>query len=485
MTTAPRQSHVDGVPSVERRTSFRGIWRITWPQMLMMAFHFFIGFADVVVAGRLGREVQAALGVITQSLFFFLIVAIATANGSVAAISQSLGACLFERAKRYAGLSLELAVILGLVFLCVCLGFKDTLLGLLNVPEPIRPVTAYFLTVYCAVLPAYYLLLVTNAVFRAYAWVQFPLFSMMLVTSVNAVADFGLGLGLWGLPNMGYRGVAWATFFSVLAGATFNCLVLWRRGVLSRRTFPPLRWALVGWRYLFKVAWPSGAMQLLWQSAYLALYAITAALPSGAIDALAGMTTGMRIEAALFLPGFAFNMSASILVGHHLGAGDAVEAKRTGYKIVGAGAGLMTLLSIVAWRFIPDVVAFVAPEPAVQTQAMQYLFYNILAIPFTVGNMILGGVMVGAGATVYNLGIFGAAAWLVRLPTAYLLGCVLWRDAEGVWVSMLASQVFQAAVMLYFFQCKDWAKFSMRGGKRARLKARPPTRGVSRNAPTV
>ena len=45
------------------------------------------------------------------------------------------------------------------------------------------------------------------------------------------------------------------------------------------------------------------------------------------VSALAGMTAGIRIESLLFLPGFAFNMTASILVGHELGAGRPDEAK--------------------------------------------------------------------------------------------------------------------------------------------------------------
>ncbi|THB66643.1 MAG: MATE family efflux transporter, partial [Desulfovibrio sp.] len=50
--------------------------------MLMMLSHFFIGFVDVYVAGRIGRDVQASLGLITQCLFFFLVLAIAVGNGT-------------------------------------------------------------------------------------------------------------------------------------------------------------------------------------------------------------------------------------------------------------------------------------------------------------------------------------------------------------------------------------------------------------------
>ncbi len=91
------------------RAPYRTIWNLAWPQIIMMVFHFFIGMADVWVAGYINREVQASLGIISQSLFFLLVVAVAFANGAVAAISQSVGAGLHKRVQRYVGLCLIIA----------------------------------------------------------------------------------------------------------------------------------------------------------------------------------------------------------------------------------------------------------------------------------------------------------------------------------------------------------------------------------------
>ncbi len=457
--------------------SSRDIWRLTWPQMLMMLVHFFIGFVDVLVAGRIGKEVQASLGLITQSLMFLMIIATASANGGVAAVSQSLGACLFRRAERYVGLLLALGLGGGGLIMLLGFALKDFFIFVLHVPPQIEPVTSYFLSVYLLTLPGYYLLVVSNSVFRAYKKVQVPLYSMTIVTVLNTFFDFGLGLGMFGLPDLGYQGVAWATFFSVNTGALFNAFVLRRRGLLGKATFPRWRWARLAWGYLFKVAWPAGAMQVVWQTGYLVLFAIVASLPVERVTALAGMTAGLRVEAILFLPGLAFNMTASILVGHFIGAGDFSKAKRTGYTILGLGVGVIGLLALVLWQYVDWVAALLTSEPLVHQQIKDYLFYNILAIPFTVCTMILGGVMIGAGATIYNLGIFGICTWGVRLPLAYFLGHVLWGAPSGVWLAMLVSQATQATVMLFFFQFKDWSRFSMRRNMAGAARIR---KGVSR-----
>jgi len=440
---------------------YAAIWRLAWPQVLMMFAHFLVGFVDVYVAGKLSSEVQASLGVITSSLFFMLIIAISLANGAVAAISQSIGAGNHRRAGRYVGLSLMLGAAAGVLILVVGLPGKNLFLNLLQIPDEITEVARYFLSVYLLMLPAYCLLIVTNAVFRARKEVQFPLFAMIVILIANTIGDFGLGLGMWGMPNLGYKGLAWATFGSVLAGTVFNLAVFSAKGLLRRKTFPPMRWVKVGLPYLFKVAWPAGLMQVLWQTGYLVLFAITAALPREPVQAMAAMTAGLRVESLLFLPGFAFNMTASVLVGHYLGAGKPDEAKKYGIRIWAIGVGIMSVATLVVWQFADPIAGLLTAEAGVREEMVRYLAYNMAAIPFTLTVMILGGAFVGAGATFYNMMIFGGTVWLFRLPLAYALGHQVYGEAVGVWMAQFASQFVQAMVVLAVYRYGNWTRFAM------------------------
>lgn len=444
---------------------YRTIWHLSWPQVLMMVFHFLIGFVDVWVAGKINVEVQASLGVISQSLFFFLIVAVAVANGSVAAISQSMGAGLHDRVRRYVGLCLKIALVLGTVFTLAGIPLKDFLLKALQIPDPMFPVTRYFLEVYLYVLPTYYLLIISNAIFRARKQVMIPLYSMTLVTILNTFLDVGLGLGYWGMPNLGYKGLAWATFSAVTLGAIFNFLMLRCTGLLARKSFAPWRWTKRALPYLYKVAWPAGMMQAVWHAGYLVLYAITASLPDS-VTALAGMSVGIRIESILFLPAFAFNFTSGIIVGHYLGAGQPDMAKKFGFRILGIALVLVILMAVGLWQVMEPIVIFLAPEAPVSAEALNYLFYNMIAIPFTLITFVISGAFNGAGATIYNLMIMGAVVWFLRLPLAYILGHVVMGEATGIWISMLASQFVQAGFALYVFKFKNWQRFSMIKRKR-------------------
>lgn len=441
------------------------IWKLAWPQTAMMFFHFLIGFVDVYVAGQISDRVQASLGMITQALFFFLIIAMALANGAVSAISQSLGAGKPLRAKRYVTLCLGLVFLASLVLTAFSFLFRPSLLALLQAPGDIRTITDTFLRVYLLLLPIYSLFVISNAVFRAQKQVYIPLIAMVVVTSFNTLGDFGLCFGLFGLPELGFRGLAWATFGSVSAGCLFNLTILAFRGWLKPSSLPPLRWSRRALPYLWQVAWPAGFMQAMWQSAYLILFSITASLPRGNVAALAALAAGLRVESILFLPAVAFNMTASILVGHELGHGDFPAAKRIGLWTWLSGIGLIIVLAVLIWLAIEPVAALLSTVPEVQAEIVTYLHFNILAIPFTATGLILGGAFIGAGATRYNMAAIGIAVWLIRLPLAYVLGHGVFGTATGVWASMLVSQAVQASIMLYLFCCRDWSRFSMMAHK--------------------
>jgi MATE family multidrug resistance protein len=293
---------------------------------------------------------------------------------------------------------------------------------------------------------------------------------MGIITAVNAFGDLAFGLGWFGMPAFGYKALAWSTFTSICVGLCFNLLVLHRMGLLARKCFAPWRWVRRALPYMANVAWPGGLMQIFWQSGYLAVFAVTGSLPltadGGPVEALGGLTAGFRVESALFLPGFAFNLTASIVVGDLLGQRQFGEAKASAYRILGIGVAFLSTLAVVTWVFVWPLASFVAPDPGIRAETVDYLAYNLAGMPFTLTTMILAGALVGAGATLYNLLIFATSAWLVRVPLAYVLGHHVMQSADGIWLAMLLSIVFQAGLTLYLFQFGNWGRFAMRKAAR-------------------
>jgi MATE family multidrug resistance protein len=212
------------------------------------------------------------------------------------------------------------------------------------------------------------------------------------------------------------------------------------------------------------VALPAGAASVVWQSGYLTLFVLVATLPADSVNALAGLNAGLRTEALLFLPGMAFSMSVAVLVGNSLGANNPAQAKRVGLNMVGVGTLLITTVAAFLWPFRQELAEMLSQNPGAQAQIVNYLTYNLLSTPFSIASSIMGGIMVGAGATHYNLMVYGGTFWLVRLPLGWFLGHILWGTASGVFCAMLSSQCLQTGIMLYVVCKRDWTRFAMHQG---------------------
>jgi multidrug resistance protein, MATE family len=371
--------------------------------MLMMLFLCLIGLSDTWAAGRLGREVQAGMGIANQALLFFLVPAIALANSMASAVSQSFGAGRHRRVQRFAILGLKAEAVMGIVFMGAGFLLLDQLTILMGMNQDIRSVSEYILSIYLYTLPAYYLLIAGNAVFRARRETAFPLLVMMMVALLNLLGNLTLGLGLWNIPSFGYKGLAWSTFLSVICGTFLVLLLLKRHGLLRKTDVLPSRWNSTALPYLVRVAWPSVLNQLLWYKAFLVLFATAAALPHGSIQALAGMSAGMRVESMLYLPVFALGLTSSVVVGNSLNKVSLQQARNLGYKIMSLGLAIISLPAVLVWFAAEPLAGFVASDPETAREAATFLRFSICAMPFLVVYMILGGAMAGAGATIYQL----------------------------------------------------------------------------------
>ncbi len=281
----------------------RDIWRLTWPQMLMMYLLFFTGIITIWAAGQLGSDVQASLGLVTQCALFLMVIVMSICSGATAAISQSIGMGRLLRAKLYIFTTVAGSLGLGLAMAFPAWIFGDDIFYLVSMPEDIVPISRDIWHIAIIGLPLQYVYSATGVLFRSTRQVLPPLWVAALVCGANFFGSLGFGLGWFGIPAMGYTGLMWVNVATQAIGAFANCFLLWRSGYLDFKTLPDIAWLKKALPYLLRVAVPAGAASLVWQSGYMALFVLVASLPRDSVSALAGLTAGLRAEALLFMPG--------------------------------------------------------------------------------------------------------------------------------------------------------------------------------------
>jgi putative MATE family efflux protein len=431
------------------------IWQLSWPMLLIMIFNFLVGFVDIYVAGLIDPKVQAAIGYISQLYFLLIIVANAVSIGTVAVISRNIGAGDFARSIANAKQSLIFGLIVALALTITTLFFARQIIAFAGFPPEISAIGETFLRIFAFALGPNYLLIISNAVFRASGEVRKPLLTMFVFSAVTIIGDFCLVFGVPPFPKMGYTGIALSTAIAAGIAVGINGAFLatkqWRAIY-----HPPWRPSLAALKTIVNLGWPAALLQIAWNAGSIVLYNILGRLGQGSIVALASLTNGLRIEAIIFLPPFALNMAASVLVGQNLGAGKAERAEALGWKIAWAGVMLISLISIIIFIWAGSLAALLTRDPAVLAETTRYLRITMFSEPFMALSMILGGGLQGAGDTRGSMWAIVVSMWVIRLPLAFCLALVLGYGAVGVWVAMITSMTMQGVLMARRFYRGKW-----------------------------
>jgi MATE family multidrug resistance protein len=431
------------------------MWRLSWPMLLIMVFNFLVGFTDIYVAGLIGRDVQAAIGYVAQLYFLFIIVGNAISIGTVALVSRAFGALAYEKASEYVKQSLIFGLIVSLVLMVIGVLFHGPIVKIAGFPPQIRTIAETFLVIFSFALGSNYLLIISNGIFRASGEVKKPLLTMLVFCIINIILDFALVFGFGPLPALDYPGIGYATAVSATVSMVVNCIFFtsgrWRK-LLGKG------WGLQGRTILLiaRLGWPAGLLQIAWNAGSIILYHILAQLGSGSIIALASITNGLRIEAIIFMPAFAMNMAASVLVGQNLGAGNPRRAAQLGWKLALSAMVALSLISCIIFIFAEFFASLLARDMSVLAETARYLRVNMFSEPFMALSLVLGGALQGAGDTKGNMWVIIFCMWIIRLPLAYLMAIMLGLGAFGVWLAMVASMVAQGLLMAYRFQRGKW-----------------------------
>lgn len=412
---------------------------------LIMFYEFLIGFTDIYVAGRFGKEIQAAYGLAFQLYFIFIIIGIAFSVGVVSITSRLFTANEKEKFSTAVTSSLTLVSASGIFFSVAGFFFSGTLIRAMHVPVEIKDYASSLTAIYSLGFAFDYVLMTSNGILRSSLMVKKSLWIMSAVCAMNVVLDFVLAFA----TPMGFNGIAVATVISL----GFGCLL--SMGYL-RRLISGLRFSLSFAREIFNISWPSGLQQIFWQLAALVLYIILSFLPENEVEVMAALTNGLKIESIIFLPAIAFNMANQVVVGNLLGKKEAQNAFRGGLITAILGTAFVSVMTLFVIFNARPIASFLSTNPAVVDESVRYIYIALLSEPFMAWGVILGGGLNGAGDTRSVMLITALSLWLIRLPLSYILGIYMKLGPVAIWWAMNISIIAQTVFVSRRYHSKKW-----------------------------
>jgi len=423
-------------------------WAISWPMTLIMLCVFLIGLTDVYVAGKLGKEIQASYGIAAQLYFIFTIVASALSIGSVSVVSRLFTSGKEKKLKTAIDSSITIAIAGGALFTILGFVFAKTIIFSLNVPDELKVYVVSLTKIFSLSLLFSYLFLNTNAVLRACGMIKKSLLTMSMVCIFNIVLNLALAL----MTPLKFRGIAWATAISMFLGSILN--VFFMRKLMSGF----FRFSFSAVRNIFSIGWPAGLLQIFWQLGYMALYLVLSTIPRNNIEILAAFTNGLKIEAAIFLPAFAFNMANAVVVGNLLGKKNKEDAYSAGLVTASVGVIIVVIMTLATLLNAKVIASFLSNNDIVIRESVKYIYISMLSEPFMAWGVILAGGLNGAGDTKSVMFIVALSMWLVRIPLCYIFGIYFRFGALAVWWSMNTSILVQSFFITKRYFSGKWIR---------------------------
>lgn len=439
----------------EKQLFHKELLKIALPVTLQCLLQSSFSVIDQIMTGQLGSVSIAGIGLASKftSLFSVVIAAISTAAGIM--IAQYLGKKDDREIGRSFFTNLGLALGITLIFLVVCLGFPQKIMGLYTNDMETVAVAADYLKIYSVSYLPLAVSMLLSTFLRCVEAASIPLYTSIAAAVINTGLNYLLIFGKLGFPEMGTNGAALASVIAQILG----CLLLY---FLFIRMGKKKEWKLSfglftekeSWKQYAGIIMPILICEFFWslgENVYAGIYGHIGT------EATAAMTLTNPVQAITIGALTGVSQAAGIMIGKLLGAGAYDKAYKDAKKMMLYGFAGSLLLSAALALLAGYYVRIFNVEDSVRLAARSLLLVYALISPVKVQNMILGGGIIRSGGkTRYVMVIDLVGTWLIGVPLGMIAAFVWEMPIAAVYFMLSLEECVRFLISLVVYRQKKW-----------------------------
>jgi MATE family multidrug resistance protein len=426
------------------------------PLVLAQLGQIAIQTTDVIMIGWLGPEALAAASLGAVAVFVLLLFGIGVVSATSPMLAQVLGRRrhAVRDPRRTVRQGFFAAIMVGAPASALLWQIEPVLLALGQDPVLVAMTEPYVRAAQFAIVPA----LLTMALRHFINALERPRAGMVVTFAgivVNAVGNYGLIFGAFGLPALGLLGAGIATALTNLAqfAALLGFVLLDRRfrryrllGRLWRPDWPRLL-------ELLRIGLPIGVTLVFEVGLFGAAVYLMGLIGTAQ---LAAHQIAIQIASVSFMVPLGISQAGTVRVGLAAGRHDLEAARRAGLVALMSGVAFMAGMAVVMLTLpVPLIGIFIETGAAANARVVELatMFLAVAAL-FQVFD---GAQVVGAGAlrglkdTRMPMLIAGIGYWLIGFASAIALGFGLGFGGLGIWLGLLIGLTATALPMIWRF----------------------------------
>ncbi|MCD8574543.1 MAG: MATE family efflux transporter [Erysipelotrichaceae bacterium] len=397
---------------------YKNVLVVAIPFMLQQLITSSLNLVDNLMVGQLGG---IALGGVAITNRFFMVGIFATFGVTGAAsifIAQYFGAKDEENIKQAFRYSLTAVYLVMLPFIILGLLIPQTVLGFFSQdPAILQAGTEYIRIVAFAFLPLGLTFALASAM-RSVGETKIPLVISIVAVSMNAILNYVLIFGHFGLPALGVAGAAYATvisrFFEMIA-----LLVSLKMKHFTFSTKPSQVFHISSYnlKTITIKALPLTINEFLWSAGMATLFKLYATRGS---EVISGMSIASTTADLFFVLFGGMAVATTVMISQPLGANELEEARTRGYYMLGFSIVLALFLGSLMFISSIAVPQFYQVSQTEREIASSVLRIMSLMFVIYMSNAECYFILRAGGDMKSTLIMDSVFMWLVNVPAVFI-----------------------------------------------------------------
>jgi len=432
------------------------VWRRTislaWPVAVQETLTTLMRTVDILITGLFSPAAVAAVGIADLYAQIPMRIGSGLGAGAIALSSQDTGRGAELTRDRAVTQAVVLGFATGLPLVVLGYLFGDLAIAILGSGPDIVRIGGLYLMIIFAASPMRIVALTGSRALQGTGDTKTPMYVNTGANVANILLSIVLGLGVGPVPQYGVVGVALATATSRTGEAVLITLA-----IASDRTalgYAPSADLTIA-SQLVEVSVPKVAEGM---TTSVVSYPFNALLLLFGTEVNAGYHIARRLYHQTTGPLYrSYGVTASIVVGQHLGEGDPSQARFSGLSIMALGILTLGAGGVALFSSAGFLAAIFTDDPTTVGYATNFTRTFGLMLFFVGIFFPVAGALRGAGdtRTPFYARLTGSVGFM--LGFSYLTAVVLGYGLIGVYAGMVLTYVWWAAVVLAGFVWGDWA----------------------------
>jgi putative MATE family efflux protein len=430
------------------------VLELAGPSLTEMVLMNLVQMLNMIMVGRVGAEAVAAVGLTNQPVFFALAAFMALNVGTTAIVARSIGAGNYKEANQAAQQTFILNILMAIVIIFISFSYAEEVLIFMGAePAVLAEGVAYAQIIFLS-LGFITLSMSLTAVLRGAGDTVTPMRINVFSNILVVVIGFPLIYGYFGLPAMGVVGAAIATAIARFTATVWVIYVLFSGKFVIQLSLKKL-WMFdsVLIKRIVNIGLPAAGEQFALRGGQIIFARIVAGL--GTITFAANQIC-FSILGLTFMPGMAFAIAATTLVGQGLGANRPELAEKFGWETRKIGMFVAGTIGILFVIFAPYIMMLYTNEQAVVEQGAVALRVIGLVQVAQATQFILAGALRGAGDTKYPLYAMFIGVWGFRVALCLLFVLVFEWGILGAWLAIAIDQIVRSFIIFFRYKSGKW-----------------------------